>query len=213
LATSQKDANRFPLMVMLTVNAAVFWGLVTTQQVDPAAWIGSFQGNLKGSLPVALALVLTGILNSQVTPFAKAKLVFLDWQHPLPGCRAFSEYLRRDNRIDAAHLERRFGPFPDDPDEQNRCWYGIYQTVRDAPAVTDANKGYLFGRDYAALMVLAILIFGGLSLALIKAPLVCIGYIAVLVLQYVLAANSARNHAIRLVTNTMAIASQEGRNG
>ena len=75
---SQKDANRFPLMVTLTVNAALFWGLVTTQQLDPGAWIGSLQGNLRGTLPIGLALVFTGILNSQMTPLTKARLVFLD---------------------------------------------------------------------------------------------------------------------------------------
>lgn len=209
---SHKDANRFPLMVTLTANAALFWGLVTTQQLDPGAWIGSLQGNLRGTLPIGLALVLTGILNSQMTPLTKARLVFLDWQHPLPGCRAFTQYLHSDNRIDAAALERRFGPFPTDPDEQNRTWYGIYQTVRDVSSVSDASKGYLFGRDYAALMVLAIVIFGVLALILIKTPLLCIGYIATLFIQYLLAANSARNHATRLVTNSMAIASQEKKN-
>ena len=206
---SHKDANRFALMVTLTVNAALFWGLVTTQQLDPGAWIGSLQGNLRGTLPVGLALVLTGILNSQMAPLTKARLVFLDWQHPLPGCRAFTKYLHADNRIDAAALERRFGPFPNEPDEQNRSWYGIYQTVRDVPSVSDASKGYLFGRDYTALMVLAIAIFGTMALILIKTPLLCIGYLATLFIQYLLAANSARNHARRLVTNSMAVASQE----
>lgn len=106
MATSQKDANRFPLMVMLTINAAVFWGLVTTQQVNPAAWSGSFQGDLIESLPIALALVLTGVLNSQITPLTKAKLISLDWLHLLLSHRALSEYLRRNNLTDAAQLER-----------------------------------------------------------------------------------------------------------
>ncbi len=213
MAASHKDANRFPLMVVLAVNAAAFWGLVTTQQVDPAAWIGSIQGNIKGSLPIALALVLTNIINAQLSPMGKARLVFLDWQHPLPGCRAFSYFMHRDNRIDVQALEQKYGPFPEDPDGQNRRWYGLYQMVREHPAVADASKGYLFGRDYASLMVLATLFFGGLALVLISSPIVCICYIAMLLVQYLVSANSARNHAYRLVKNVLAIASQENRNG
>lgn len=208
MAASHKDANKFPLMAVLTVNAVAFWGLVTTQQVDPVAWIGSIQGNLKGSLPIALALVLTGILNSQISPLAKARLVFLDWEHPLPGSQAFTKYMHRDARIDATSLDQKFGPLPTDPQEQNRRWYRIYQTVRDQPSVVDASKGYLFARDYATLIALAILLFGTLSLILIKSPLAYIGYTAALIVQFILAANSARNHAVRLVTNTLAIASQ-----
>lgn len=208
MVASHKDANKFPLMAVLTVNAAAFWGLVTTQQVDPVAWIGSIQGNLKGSLPIALALVLTGILNSQVSPMTKARLVFLEWEHPLPGSQAFTKFMHRDVRIDATALDRKFGPLPTEPQEQNRHWYRIYQRVKDQPSVADASKGYLFGRDYATLMVLAILLFGTLSLVLVKSPLAYIGYTAALIVQYILAANSARNHAVRLVTNTLAIASQ-----
>jgi len=209
MAASHKDANRMALMLVLAANSVAFWGLVTTQQVDPAAWIGSIQGNVKGTAPIALALVLTGILNSQLSPLAKARLVFLDWSHPLPGCRAFSFFVYRDNRIDVTALQKKYGPFPVDPNEQNRRWYTIYQTVRDQPSITDANRGFLFGRDYASMMVIALFVFGTLGLLLIKSPIVYISYTAALIFQFALASNSARNHAARLVTNSMAIASQE----
>jgi len=166
MATSQKDQNRVPLMLVLTVNAAAFLGLVTNQQADPAAWFATLDGNLRGSFPVTLALVLTGVLNSQLSPLTKARLVFLDWDHPLPGSRAFSKYVSMDPRTDAEALERKYGPFPTEPEDQNKRWYGIYRGVRDEPSVVDASKGYLFGRDYASMMVLAGLLFGGLSLLL-----------------------------------------------
>lgn len=208
MPASHKDANRAPLMVVLTANAAAFWGLVTTQQVDPAAWVGSIQGNIQGSLPIGLALVLTGIINSQMSPMTKARLVFFEWEHPLPGAQAFTKFMHRDARIDTSMLDQKYGPLPTEPGEQNRRWYRIYQTVRNQPSVVDANKGYLFGRDYASLMALLILVFGALSLALIKSPLVYMSYTTALIFQFLLAANSARNHAVRLVTNTLAIASQ-----
>jgi hypothetical protein len=196
-------------MLVLTTNAVAFWGLVTTQQVDIASWIGSIEGNLRGSLPIALAGVLTGVLNSQLSATAKARIVFLEWTNPLPGSRAFTKYLNRDSRINPAVINSRFGPLPKDPVEQNQKWYSIYLTVQDLAQVADANKNYLFGRDYASLMALAILFLGPLSLALIQSPLTCIGYISILLLQYIVAANAARNHAVRLITNVLAVASKE----
>jgi hypothetical protein len=203
---SQKDQNRLVLFFVLALNAVVLYALVTTQRIEPSAWLNAI-ADLHGALPVAFALALTGILNSQLAPKTKERIVFWEWEHPLPGCRAFSLYMHRDDRIDVAALSARFGPFPSEPAEQNRRWYKIYSEVRDELAVVSASRGYLLGRDYASLLALIIPVFGVVSLLQVRSPLYCILYIAFLLLQLALATNSARLNASRLVTTAMALAS------
>lgn len=203
---SQKDQNRLPLLLILAANAVIFYGLVTTQRVEPETWLVSILA-IQTALPVALALALTGVLNSQFSQKAKEVIVFWEWVNPLPGCRAFSELIHDDPRIDAGALEARFGPFPQDPVEQNKRWYRIYSEVRAEFAVVDASRGYLFARDYACFVALMIPIFGGLSLYLIHSPLLCITYMTFLIVQFAFSVRSARTNAVRLVTTAMAIAS------
>ena len=52
---------------------------------------------------IALAAsVLAAVANHLVSSELKARLVFLRWRNPYPGCRAFSYYVERDSRIDVA---------------------------------------------------------------------------------------------------------------
>jgi len=48
----------------------------------------------------ALAFMATILLSGLLKNDAKATLVFWRTQHPLPGCRAFTEHHAKDHRVD-----------------------------------------------------------------------------------------------------------------
>lgn len=205
MANSQKDENRLGLYAALLANATVLYCLITTHKVEPSAWLQSL-ANYQLAIPAVVGLAFVTMLNSLVPTKAKERLVFWEWTNPLPGSRAFTSFLPNDPRIDAAALEARFGPFPASPKEQNICWYRIYTSVRDDPAIVTQRRTYLFSRDYAVLLVLMLLVLGPIAFMQIRSPLLCIGYTAFLIVQYAIAVRSARVTADRWVTTAMAIA-------
>jgi len=204
---SQKDENRLGLYSAVVLNAVVLYALVTTQRVEPAAWMRAL-ANVQLAIPAVLGLGFVTLLNSQLSPKTKERIVFWEWEHPLPGSRAFTWFLPRDHRIDAATLEARFGPFPTEPSDQNRTWYRIYSTVRDEPAIVTMRRTYLFARDYAALVALMLIFFGGIALIQLRSPLHFILYTLALLVQFWLAINAARKTAERWVTTAMAMAAK-----
>jgi hypothetical protein len=60
-------------------------------------------------LPVGLAVVVTTVANGLLSADLKARLVFCDGKHALPGHRAFSVYAKKDPRIDFVRLQRALG--------------------------------------------------------------------------------------------------------
>lgn len=206
MATTQKDRNSAALYALVALNTAILYGLVTTQRAEPGAWLHALTG-IQTFFPTALAVALTGVLNSLLSPHTKARLVFCEWEHPLPGSRAFSHFLARDTRINFDRLQARFGPFPHKPMDQNRRWYEIYRSVDTHPAVADANRAYLFARDYAALVALMLPLYGLVAMLQVGSPLLFILYTAVLLMQLLIASRAARINGARLVTNAMATAS------
>jgi len=207
VTASQKDENRLTLYSAVLLNAVVLYALVTTQKVAPAEWLRAL-ADLQLAIPAVVGLGFVTLLNSQLSPKGKERIVFWEWEHPLPGSRAFSWFLPRDHRIDTAALAARFGPFPTEPAEQNRTWYRIYSTVRDEPAIVTMRRTYLFARDYAALVALMLIFFGGVAIIQLRSPLLFIVYTFALVAQFALAVNAARKTAERWVTTAMAMASQ-----
>lgn len=203
-----KDRNRPALFLIIVCNLAIFYALSTEAQPDISAWWKASL-SIQNALPFALAIALVGIVNTQLSATTKERIVFWKWENPLPGSRAFSFYAHQDPRIDISKLEQNYGPLPLDPIEQNRKWYRIYKQFREDPSVIDANKGYLFARDYAGLSAMMLAIFGATSLYSIESSKLCITYILCLSFQLFLATNSARTNAIRLVTTSMAIASSK----
>lgn len=205
MANSQKDENRLGLYTALLLNTVALYCLVTTNRVEPSEWVKSL-ANFQLAIPAVVGLTFVMLLNSLVSTRFKERLVFWEWAHPLPGCRAFSFFLLNDQRIDAAALEQRYGPFPAEAAEQNKAWYRIYTAVRDDPAIVTQRRTYLFARDYAVFLVLMIVIFGAIALVQVRSPLLFIAYIGFLFLQYAIAIRAARVTAERWVTTAMAIA-------
>jgi hypothetical protein len=148
----------------------------------------------------AVILLLVNVLPHEV----KSSLVFWKLQDALPGCRAFTKYAPRDQRIDMVALKKNVGAFPSEPAEQNAKWYKLYKQVPSDPTVQDAHRQFLLYRDMAALslplivLVPLALYFGGATRA---ALWVAAG---LFLTQYVLTALSARWSGVRLVCNVLA---------
>lgn len=167
-------------------------------------------GSLTELLPFGALAVLAGVLNSQLSPNAKARVVFMRWTNPLPGSRAFSHYARSDQRIDVSALARKVGPVPQRPQDQNALWYRLYRSVREEPAVREAHQHFLLWRDYATMIVLLTLLFVPATAVLTQSVRPPLLLLTVLALQFGLTTQAARVHAERLVCNVLAIkASQD----
>jgi hypothetical protein len=201
---SLKRQNRGALATVLLVNLAAFAALARGGDIVAALERRSFAG-LVDLVPVGALALLTGLLNSQLSPNAKARVVFLKWADPLPACRAFSYYVPSDPRIDASALGRTIGEFPETPRDQNGLWYRLYRAVAEEPSVSDSHQQFLLWRDSATLVaLLAIVLVPGTALVTRSAtgPLTLL---ALLGLQFGLMIQAARVHAERLVCNVLAI--------
>ena len=146
-------------------------------------------------------LLLTSLLPSS----AKATLVFWRLRHALPGHRAFSRHARDDPRINMDELQRNIGPIPSGPRDQNALWYKLFKKVEPDPAVAHANKYWLLFRDLAALSIMLAFLAAGVLLALGGDIAIALAASALLIAQYFGAAIAARNEAIALVRNVLAL--------
>ena len=201
---SLKDQNRLQLWISVAANTLFFFGIVQADAVRLDGLRAVFI-DVHNLLPVGIALLITTVLNGVLSAGAKERLVFFRWHNALPGHRAFSKYCRSDSRIDVLALTRAFGsPFPVDPVEQNRAWYGIYKSVETETGVRQALRDYLLLRDYTALSVLFLIFYGGAGLFLIPSSKTGLIYLVLLLLQYVLVRQSASNSGVRLVTTALA---------
>lgn len=169
-----------------------FWHRVTAKD-----------GILAATIPI-LAIVLTGVLSDR----GKATLVFWRWHHPLPGCRAFTELVGTDPRIDVAALKKKIGEFPDDPQAQNALWYRMYNRHGTEQRISEAHRIYLLTRDMAAISVLFLALFPTGAIAGAINWTAVIEYAGALVVQYLLVASAARNYGNRFVLNVLAEESQ-----
>ena len=203
-----KHSYKLQLWALLAVNVIAFWGVVVAD-AEFSTLLAlmnaiSFEDGLIGSITPTIAFVLDGLLS----PDAKARIVFWRWRHPLPGSRAFSLHLRNERRADPYQLNRRWGPFPEDPVAQNSLWYQMYQTCKEEIRVREAHRAFLFSRDLAAHTLLFLIFFGTATL-FSDAQLNTWGwYLGALMVQYALVMITARTQGIRFVRQVLVIASQ-----
>ncbi len=206
---SHKDISRWPLLSALAANLVLYYALA--RGLDPFTLTTS-EGlaHLRLLLPGGLAIALCGILNAQLTPLMKARIVFMKWEHPLPGSEAFSRHLTEDHRIDMKVVNSMWGPLPVDPGAQNALWYRIYQGERDTPAVSQASRHWLFARDYACVISLLLPLLGVAGIVQMHGIVPYATMIVVLLVQFLLTSQAARTNAIRLVSTVIAQASARG---
>lgn len=205
MAAPLKDQNALRLYTIVAANFALFFATQRASALFAGDWSDAL-ANWQSIAPVALGLVLVGIVNAQVSSDAKAQLVYMRHRDPLPGCEAFTRWARSDPRVDMGALEAAYGPLPTSPAEQNRLWYRLFKTFEDDGGVTHAHKESLFTRDYTFLAALMIIVLGGAAIITFTGVTKTLLYIAVLIGQFVLAGRAARHHGRRLVCTVLAVA-------
>lgn len=204
-----KGKNAVYLWSFIGINLAVFLSLIVGGKFAGSS-IESFWGRvtakdgiIASSIPI-VAIVLSGVLSDT----AKARLVFWRWRNPLPGCRAFTELIGTDPRIDVPALRKKLGELPTDPQAQNALWYRLYKQQRTDVRVWEAHKIYLLTRDLTTISALFAVLF---SAGVITASLglkTSLLYIGALTAQYLLVASAARNYGERFVLNVLSEESQ-----
>ena len=209
MAGSLKEENSLRLYGLMAGNLIAFYTLVKGSAILAGDWSAAVQ-DLGQALPAGLGLVLTGIVNAQLSADAKARVVFLRWRDPLPGCEAFTRYAHSDHRVDLNALQRQHGPLPTDPRQQNALWYKLYKSVDSEPAVIQAHRAFLFARDYTCIALMMFVVLGGIGLWQISSTKGALLYIGGLALQSVLAGQAARNHGRRFVSTVLALKGASG---
>ena len=205
---SLKSDNKLPLFGLIVGNIVIFYGVIQSDRIIVGDWVLLGQQMVE-ALPAGLALALVGIINTQLSPEAKARIVFMRWTNALPGCEAFSRYAGTDPRIDIESLRKKYVPLPVAPQKQNALWYKLYKSVEAEPAVLQVHREFLFSRDYTCLALMMLIVLG--TAGLLQTPSLTTGtlYIALLFAQFILAMCAARNHGRRFVTTVLAIKAAE----
>lgn len=199
-----KDQNRWALLGVLMANFALLSLVVKTGELHSGT-VEQALHQWQNLLPAGLGTVFAGIINTVLSPTAKARIVAWRWHDPLPGSRAFSHLVATDPRIDAAVLRRKLGvAIPTEPNKQNALWYKTYLPLKNDPAVEHVHRQYLFSRDYSAI---ALMLFGTVPIAFffISSWQTILIYIALLIFQYLMARQSAYNTGNRLITTVLAL--------
>lgn len=198
---SLKSLNIKWLVSMALADAVVIF-LVVVPEITKDTWttVAMIRGLSTVVLPV-LVLLIVNVLPYNI----KAMLVYwkpLGW---LPGSEAFTKFGPADERIDMVALKKNVGKLPTDPKEQNSKWFKLYKMVEIQTEVAAAQKDFLMYRDMAVISLpLIVLVPLGLWLAGIGPGALWFAAV-VFIVQYLLAATSARHSGIRFVTNVLAI--------
>ena len=154
-------------------------------------------------LPLLL-LIISGLASSK----QKEIVVFWRVKNRLPGCRAFSDLARKDNRIDYKALRKMVSPWPSSPDDQNRSWYKLYSKIQDQQVVLHSHQLYLLGREATVLLFL-FMVPTSLSVLFFAGAHRATPYFVFMAFQYFLCAVATQNFASRLVCNVLAISTSE----
>lgn len=200
---SLKSGNAVRYAGILVGNVVMF-GLLTAARPKDGALLSQVANQAQKLLPVGALSILAGLLVNQLSSTAKARLVFLRAAHPLPGCRAFSTYVHRDPRIDREALREAVGPFPVDPEEQNRVWYRLYKSVSADTSVMEAHRRFLFYRDYATMAMFIALAAVPAARQVNAALPGLLGVVGAAAMQLLLTIRAAQTSGEQLVCNVLA---------
>lgn len=201
-AKSLKDQYRWSLWLAIAANALL---LAAVLQGGPALPdVAGLIGRASGLLPIGFACLTTTVVNGLLSPMTKARLVFLRWHHPLPGCRAFSRLAPADPRIDLDRLRRTLGGrFPATPEAENAAWCRLLAAAESEPRVLQSHRDFLLTRDLTGLAVIVLVVFGIVSLAFAPTWKAAGLYGLILAAQYLLVRQAAATYGSRFVCTVM----------
>jgi len=183
------------LVVVFMNSPPDFWG-------ELAKYFKEFNG--KDGMILLLSPIISLVVNGILPPTAKATLVFWRTSDILPGHRAFEVHAKNDPRISVNELKKLLPEWPRKSTKQNELWYQMYRKVDEIETVRDTHRSFLLARDLSCISVVFLLV--GLVILLIQRVSTAwlLGFVGILVVQYVLFAIVARHHGNRLVRNVLA---------
>jgi hypothetical protein len=193
------------LIAVLVANAVVFYLVIKSDSLLITGFDALFKDWQAALAAAGLGAALIRLLTGQFGEDGKSRLVFWRWNHPLPGFRAFTQYGLNDGRYTMDEVKQKNGgSLPVDPQQQNALWYKFYVAVQKQAIVMEAQRYFLFFRDYATISILLIIAFGGSGFWFIPSRATAVIYLLALVAQYLLARQAARNYGIRFVKDVLA---------
>ncbi len=205
---SLKTQNIPVIIVYVIFNFSIFFIIYKNGYFDIDSLQNIFQEFSKKDgvffilLPIIL-IIFQGILPAKI----KEILVFWKIKNRLPGCQAFSKYLKEDNRIDKRKLMEKYGKLPKKEEKQNKFWYKIYKEVSSDTSIAKTHKDYLLTRELTILTIFFIFIFPIILFYNDINIKTLILFMIFLILEYLIIRYASKNYAVRLVTNVMALAS------
>jgi len=162
-----------------------------------------------GSASLGLIVIASLLLLGLIPPEWRDRFIHLRWDHPLPGCRAFSEIGPRSSHVDMAALIARIGTPPTDPAAQNQLFYRLYKPLRDDIGVCDAHRRYLAARDIGTISALLVIPLPMMALLATHDIARTCAYAALILLSYILCALAAKNYSCRMVQHVLALAAAD----
>jgi hypothetical protein len=149
--------------------------------------------------------ILTTLLAGLIDSDTKVKLIYLKRKDMLPGCRAFSDYMYKDPRVEPEIIEINHGTLPTEPNKQNSLWYRIYKKYQNEQPVLDAHRNFLLMRELFGIHLICFFGLGVAGYFTIDNRSHYGIYLLVLAATLILLALAARNYGVRLVTNVLAL--------
>lgn len=206
---SLKDKNRLPLLSVLMANVFTFYFVLNLEKLLSEDIVSALSNNWTSLLPLGGAFMVTTLLNGLLPSDFKGKIVFWRWTDPLPSRAAFSDYAKKDQRVDFSVIEQRFSPLPSTAKEQSTLWYRIYRDFRSDPSITQVHQDYLFMRDWCGFSLIALIVFGVFGAIVVDSGKIIALYYLVLLAQYLVTMIAARNYGTRMVKNVLALESSK----
>jgi hypothetical protein len=201
---SLNEQNWPGLLAITALNLIVFAVLAATDP-KPYSELAKAWGFL---LPAGVGLAMIRVINGLISGSTKNRLVFTELKIPLPGSQAYTVYAKKDWRYTEAEVLEIFHPGAAtlaDPRMQNAHFYkNIFLPMQNTPAVQQAERNFLFTRDYAAISFVMLVSLGLAGYFVITAEHNWVFYGLGLIVQFLLARTAARNYGIETVTDSIA---------
>ena len=159
MSNSLVEQNRPTLATFVAANAVLIYLLIVgySPKVELASMIGTL---LESAAAMTAFGILVVLLGGVLPAVAKDRIVFLRWNHALPGHRAFERQFLKDPRLDEAALKKKLGgKFPDEPEKQNETWYKLYRKHSDAISVSQAQAAFLLTREMTVICLVLFIVF------------------------------------------------------
>jgi hypothetical protein len=212
-AKSLKEQNAWLIRTALVVHAVAFAYVVfqpfpIVQFAEPELTRKLQAFLAPGSISLGLIALTRLVLLGLIPPQLRDRLIHWRWSNPLPGARAFTKIGPSDSRVDISTLQKKYGPLPTDPAEQDRLFYSIYKKHANDVGVLDAHKSYLAARDIGTISFLLMILLLPVSAWFAQDGKTLAIYGVFLVLAYALMCLAAKAYGMRLVQNSLAVASR-----